>query len=417
MPRAAVSRRWSARRSHSPTRPARTATSRSARTSARWCSRRDCRVTYRLVRDRSGLMLMANPLATMAWGECLVPRAALPDDVAAAMRRERGRVPTWAPRLAPLPWLARGLHEMTALQIAYLPVPTYALIALVVSRDNSCRFCYGAQRALMRILGYHLDAIDRLERVELVDPDPSSQLALDFARKLSRGSPRPGVSELAALERAGRSHAAVVELAFGVACMVFANRAATLVALPPEPIEGAGHQIAGRLLRPLLVRRFKPRRKAPEPPPMPNEGVGAAVVAALGTSPAAGVLRRAIDAALASPVLPRRTKLLMLAVIARALDCARCEDDAASALAAAGMAPRDVSQALDHLASPALDAREAQLVPFARETVRCHPTEIQGRMRALATGLGLRVEELLEVVGVTAVGNTLCRASVVLAQC
>src|SRR5262249_32761297 len=162
-------------------------------------------------------------------------------------------------------------------------------------------------------------------------PDPSSQLALDFARKLSRGSPRPGASDLAALERSGRSRAAVAELAFGVASMVFANRVATLLALPPDRIEGAGYQIAGRRLRPLLVRRCKPQQKAPEPPPVPNEGIGAAVVAALGTSPAAGVLRRAIDAALASPVLPRRTKLLMLAVIARALECARCEDDATSA--------------------------------------------------------------------------------------
>ena len=56
-------------------------------------------------------------------------------------------------------------------------------------------------------------------------------------------------------------------------------------------------------------------------------------------------------------------------------------------------------------------------MPFARETVRCNPAEIQPRLRALAGGLGLGVEEVLEVVGVTAAGNALCRASVVLAQC
>src|SRR4029453_18007283 len=107
----------------------------------------------------------------MAWSECLVPRAALPDDVAAAMRRERGNVPTWAARLAPLPWLVRGLGDMTALPAPPLPVPTYALIALVVSRDNSCRFCYGAHRALMRVLGYETEAIDRLQRGELLQDD------------------------------------------------------------------------------------------------------------------------------------------------------------------------------------------------------------------------------------------------------
>src|SRR4029453_3107210 len=107
----------------------------------------------------------------MAWSECLVPRAALPDDVAAAMRRERGNVPTWAARLARLPSLARGPEETPTPFLAPLPVPTYALIALVVSRDNSCRFCYGAQRALMRVLGYETEAIDRLQRGELLQDD------------------------------------------------------------------------------------------------------------------------------------------------------------------------------------------------------------------------------------------------------
>src|SRR5262249_20387505 len=154
----------------------------------------------------------------------------------------------------------------------------------------------------------------------------------------------------------------------------------TLVALPPESIEGAGYQLAGRLLRPVLSRWFKPSPKNRDAPPVRNEGVGAAVVAALGTSPAAGVLRRAVDAAPESAVLPRRTKLLMMAVIARALQCAQCEHDLVTALHAAGVPARDVAQALDHLAAPGLDPREAQLVPFARETVRCAPIDIQPRL-------------------------------------
>src|SRR5262249_60786516 len=100
---------------------------------------------------------------------------------------------------------------------------------------------------------------------------------------------------------------------------------------------GAGYQLAGRLLRPVLSRWFRPPPKKREAPPVRNEGVGAAVVAALGESPAAGVLRRTIDAALDSPVLPRRAKLLMIAVIARALRCARCDADAGGALPAAGV--------------------------------------------------------------------------------
>jgi len=357
-------------------------------------------------------------VAAMPWGDCLVPPGtAAPDLVAEIRRTHGGRVPGWAARFAPVPWLVRTMCEMTSFPFAHLSVRDNSLVALVVSRDNSCRFCYGTQRALMRILGYELDAIERLERGELVDPDPSGQLGLDFARKISRGTPRPGAAECAALERTGRSRELVAELALSAAFPVFANRASTLVALPAGPIERTTYQVAGRLLRPFLLRRARFGRRAHPPAPTRNDGVGADVVAALGASPAAGVLRRAIDAAFASPVLPRRTKLLMLAVIARSLACPRSELDARTALAAEGMAADDVAQTLDHLGSPALDAREALLVPFARETVRCQPVEIQERLRALSSELGLSREELLEVVGITALANTLCRASVVVEQC
>ena len=356
-------------------------------------------------------------VAAMPWGDCLVPSVtAAPDLVAEIRRTHGGLVPEWAARFAPVPWLARTMSEMTSLPFAHLSFRDTSLIALVVSRDNSCRFCYGTQRALMRILGHELDAIERLERGALVDPDPAGQLVLDFARKVSRGIPRAGASECAALERTGRSREAVAEIGISAAFTVFANRASTLVALPPSPIERTTYQVAGRLLRPFLVRRIRFHGRQ-LPPALHNEGVGAGVVAALGTSPAAGVLRRAIDTALASPVLPRRTKLLMLAVIARSLACRRTELEARTALEAEGMAADDVAQTLDHLGSPALDAREARLVPFARETVRCQPADIQERLRALASELPLSREELLEVVGTTALGNTLCRASAVLEQC
>jgi hypothetical protein len=56
-----------------------------------------------------------------------------------------------------------------------------------------------------------------------------------------------------------------------------------------------------------------------------------------------------------------------------------------------------------------------RLLPFVRDTVRCQPAEIQSRMRELAGTLG--VEALLEVVGVAALANTLCRASILLDPC
>jgi alkylhydroperoxidase family enzyme len=356
-------------------------------------------------------------VAAIPWGECLLPPGVLPADLAAEVRRSHGMLPTLVPRFAPLPWLVRALSNLTGAPVASLPIRLLEMVNLVVSRDNSCRYCYGAQRTFMRLLGYEPREIERLEQDELIGLEPSERLALEYARKVSRASPRPGALERAALERAGLSGQAVAELTVVAAVTVFPNRVSTLVALPPGRFDGPAQRLAMRLLRPLLARRLVHRQRAPEPPPASNDGVGAAIVAALGDSPAAGVLRATVDEALGSPVLPRRTKLLMLGVIARALDCRHSERDATAALVAGGMSPRDVEETLAHLASPSLDTREAGLLPFARETVRCQPLEIQARTREVATALELSVEQLLEVVGMTALANTLCRASVLVDPC
>jgi alkylhydroperoxidase family enzyme len=359
---------------------------------------------------------MPDPVATIAWDECLVPRGTPPADLVRTVRRHHGWVPDWVGRLAPLPWLVEVLTEMASMPIAYLPVRTYTVVALVVSRDNSCRYCYGQQRALMRVLGYGLDVIERLERDQLVETDQARAAALEFARRVSRASTRPTAADRAALARAaGLSPATVAELAFAAASTVFANRVSMLLALPPDRLQRPLYQLVGRLLRPVIARSGGKKRRRPAPLPMPNRGLGAAVVGALGDSPAAGTLRRAIDHALASPVLPRRTKLLMIAVVARALGCALGERDATAALGSEGLAADDVATTLTHLGSPSLDRREAALLPFARATVRCQPPAIQRETRALADALDLSVPELLEVVGVAGLANTLCRASVIVA--
>ncbi|TMA34709.1 MAG: hypothetical protein E6J79_16165 [Deltaproteobacteria bacterium] len=209
---------------------------------------------------------------------------------------------------------------------------------------------------------------------------------------------------------------------------MFANRAATLLALPPEPFETMVDRPLVRLMRPLMARRLRARPRQPEPLPRPNDGPGAAAVATLDGSPAAGVLRAALDAAWASEVLPRRTKTLALAVVARALGCARSEGESvlalervARALGCArsegesvlalerdGFGARDVEEILATLGSTRLDARETRIVPFARETVRYHrPVPIQRRMREVAEGL--EPAEVLEAVGVVALANTVCR--------
>lgn len=362
---------------------------------------------------------MAPPSETasaMEWGECVVPAAPVPRELAHAVRRQVGPLPGWVERVAPVPWVAHACARLARPPVAYTTPELLDLIALVVSRDNSCRYCYGIQRAVLRILGYRDASLDRLERALDIDTlGPHERSALEFARKVSNVNPRPSGQDLLALEQKGLSSSTIAEVAFLAASTVAMNRIATLLALPPEPLESLVDRPLVRWLRPILALFVRPRRGRPVPPPLPNDGPGAAVVAALGGSPTAPLLRSVIDDAWASPVLPWRTKTLMLAVVGRALGCGHAEKAARSGLAEHGLDATEVDRILAHLASPALDRREALLLPFARESVRYQNLAIQERVRELSGRL--RNEEVLEAVGVAAIANMLCRLSVLLDRC
>ncbi len=353
-------------------------------------------------------------IADMEWEESLLPPMPVAPALAAEVRRQLGVVPGWLARVGPTPWFGRAWASMMSKPVAHVAPALCDLITLVVSQDNSCRYCFGAQRAVLRMLGYREAFIARLERdFHVAELSEAEQAALDFSRRVSRADPRPSRADRERLERAGFSPPAVAEVAFVAAASVFANRAATLLALPPEPFETMVDRPLVRLLRPLMARRLRPRPRRPEPLPRPNDGPFAGVVAALDGSPAAGVLRRAIDEAWASEVLPRRTKILVFAVVARALGCARAEAESRLLLERAEFAAHDVDEILATLASSRLDPREARLVPFAREAVRYHRTvPIQRRMREVARGL--EPSEVMESVGVVALANAVCRLSVLL---
>lgn len=363
-------------------------------------------------------MEAAPAIARMEWSECLLPEGEVPRAVRAEARRTLRVVPAWVSRLAPSPWLLRACFRLmdSRRPIAHAPIELCELIALVVSRDNSCRYCYGAQRTFLAVLGIPEERIARLERdLEVSDLSAGERAALDFARKISRSDPRATRSDVEGLLRAGFDRVAVAELAFSAASTVFMNRVATLLALPPEPSEGMVDKPIFRLMKPLAAWWLRPRPRDPEPLPVPNDGPCAEVVAALAGSPSAGVLRRTIDEAMASEVLPRRAKVLMLAVIGRALGCERSQDEARRLLAPAGLDAAAIEEILAHLGSPALDPLEAMLVPFARETVRSQAVAIQQRTRVLAAAL--TTDQVLEVVGIASLANAVCRLSVLLDVC
>src|SRR5436190_822822 len=260
-------------------------------------------------------MGLAAATADLEWGECIVPAVPVPPALRAEVRKAVGAVPGWLARLAPSPWLVRALCEIIKRPFAHAPREVCELVALVVSQENSCRYCYGVQRAVFKIFGYRDAYLDALERdAQVSELTPAARAALDFARRLTRANPRPGGADFEALVRAGFSRPAAAEIVFAAAAYAVTNRVGT--------------------------RRF---------------------------------------------------------------------------LAAEGLAPGQLDEILANLGSPQLDAREARLVPFARETVRYQPAAIQRRMRELAHGL--TAEEIVEAVGVAALANAVCRMSVVIDAC
>jgi len=350
------------------------------------------------------------------WGECLVPATAVPPEMEAAVRRAYGAVPGWLGRLAPCGWIVRTLMAFHARPLAYAPDTLCDLVSLVVSQDNSCRYCYGVQRAVLRIHGFSDETIDRLLRdFHVAETSPADRAALEFARRLTRATPRPGRAELDAVVEAGMRREAVVEVAAVAAAANFFNRLSTFLALPPEPFARMPERPAFRLLRPLLAWRMRRRPAEPVREPVPRDGPCAAVVAALGDAPIAATLRRVFDDAWASDVLPRRTKALVLGVVGRALGCPHAERESRDFLAGEGFAPAELDEVFATLRCPRLDPREARLVPFARETVRYQPVAIQERLRRVAEGFA--PEETIETVGILALANAVCRLSVVLDAC
>ena len=362
-------------------------------------------------------MSFAETVAGMDWGECWLTPPPMPRALAADVKKWTGGiVPAWATYTAAVPWVALACARVIQKQLAHMPLPLFDLIGLIVSQDNSCRYCYGATRTILKILGYREDQVDRIERdLHLSDLSRPEQVALEFARKVTHANPRPTALDRQALLRAGYSPAVVAEITFVASFAGFPNRIATFFALPPEGFEKMVDRPLARLLRPLIAWRMSGKRVPAVPLPQPNTGFCTAVVAALDGSPTAHVVRAITDDAFASPILPLRTKLLMLAVISRALGCEHAGNEARDGLAAEGLGPADVDEILANLGSPKLDRRDALLVPFARETVRFQASAIQRRTRDLTRELP--VEEVIEAVGVASLANATGRLSVLLETC
>lgn len=357
-------------------------------------------------------------LDAVQWDACLLePR---PDrELEKYVRRELGSVPSAVAYFAPVPWIVRSMTAWspTSAPRGHVPIQLVEIAALVISQDNSCRYCYGIQRLMLRVFGVAETRIQKLEQGLLdAEIDPHARTGLDFARKLSRAAPIAARADAEPLRAAGWDAPAIRELAFEAAYNVFMNRLMVTAAIPYAPVERLGDMFGLRWIAPFM--RYSMQRKirrafAGAVPLAPDQAEGpfAYLVRALGAAPVARALRETLDAAFASPALPRRAKALVFAVVARGLDCPQAQAETTRLVAETGLPPARLDEILEHLGAPELDPVEAALLPFARGTIRGQPQQIQQRARPLRDALS--PAQVIEAVGVAALANAVGRLGVV----
>ena len=354
---------------------------------------------------------MAQLLNEIVWGESILPVVADPA-WEAAVKRRAGQVTEMDRRAAPSPWL----REMAVADITYRPVAMprqlFSIGSLVTAQENACRYCYGANRALMRILGYSESFISRLERDAIVaELDEKGRAFVAFCRNLARSRPRPMKAECEALVALGFAPEAVTEMALLIALACNHNRLGVLSACPPERVlEGlAGGRLAF-VTRP-LARLAMSLHRPPQPPLLGRDQLAAgpfgSILAAAAGVPAATIFRTALDGAFASNVLPRTTKALMFAVVARTLGCRASEQEARNLALAGGLDADAFESALATLSCTAFPASHARLLAWVRDTVYYQIGPIQRETEALARELAPL--ETLEAIGVAALANAMVR--------
>ena len=354
---------------------------------------------------------MADALQHVAWESCLIEPH--PDRALESYARRKMGIPNpMISYFASVPWLARALvdlHPEYGL-LMHLDQNVADLVALAVSQENSCRFCYAAVRALLWGQGMSRARIQRVEQeLTRADLPPRTAAAIAFGRSQSRSGPPGARDAREALRRAGFGVDEMKEIAYAVANTDFSNRAHTIPAIPSRPIERIPDQLHLRLLRPLIGRILKSHRSRGRATPLDRvpSSPYARLVKAYAGSPIASALARTLEEMWASPHLTRRCKLLMLAVVARGLACEVCALEVGEALRGEGLKEATVTQVLTHLDAPELDPVERLLVPFARETIWYEPAPMQRRARALRDRLS--GPQLLEAIGVAALANGFCR--------
>lgn len=320
-----------------------------------------------------------------------------------------GPYPDYLRRVAYQPWLAKAELLCLRPSVAHMEPNLAGIAVFIACQQNSCRYCYGATRAVLQILGMDSAYIRRVER-DVALTDERGRRIIAFVRRLTESDPRPKKDDAALLEGVGLTRQQLAELAAVVVGACLSNRVCTFLAVPPNArLERIGRSGAGRLIGWLFRRRIAASR--PTGHRLEYEAGSdafAPLVRTFDGTAYARWLRTTIDGCLAGGRLPRDVKLLMFGVVARSLHCSFSERAVRDELARDGWSNHEYDRTIESLRSERLSDTEVDMLRWTRETVWYVPAEIQSKTADLFEAV--RDPALVvDAVGTVALANSVVR--------
>jgi len=334
-------------------------------------------------------------------------------------RRRAGLVPNVVPYLAPHPWLYHPFLFLSAPTVQHIDADLVSAICFVVARDNACRFCFGTFWSFLRMAGYTKADLDRLEgEMYLGDRDEAEEVALRLAVRVSQGRLRARDGALAdELKTHGLSAPEIREVVGAAVLGTLVNRASTMLAAPVNHrLEDMTASWYFDLIQPVLGPLLSGwQRLSARVPPLEAERVTGPFAEWTGTleGTSIGYLLQDITNQWIHHeyALSLRTKLLMLAVVARGLATGALEETAYQLLAQRTDISREEAEAtVDHLGGTVRPDKEAALLQLARAAIRYEAGHIQRAARRHTHGLSR--DETIDAVASIAFTNTLARLHV-----
>ncbi len=334
-------------------------------------------------------------------------------------RRRAGLVPNVVPYLAPHPWLYHPFLFLSAPTVEHIDADLVSAICFVVARDNACRFCFGTFWSFLRMAGYTKADLDRLEgEMYLGDRDPVEEAALRLAIRVSQGRLQAHAGASADdLHEQGLSAPAIREVVGAAVLGTLVNRTSTMLSAPVNHrLEDMTASWYFDLLQPVVGPLLSGwQRLSPRVPPLSADRVTGPLAAWTGTLEGTSIGYVLQDLTTQwlhhEYALSLRTKLLMLAVVARGLHAAALEQTAYRLLVQRTETARSEAEAIvDHFAGAVEPDREAGLLQLARAAIRYEAGHIQRAARRHTQGLTR--DETIDAVASIALTNALARLHV-----